>query len=96
MTLQSDKERGQAAKRLSDDPAFQDACNAVERALLERWRASLTADDRERLWMAVNLLEKLRGWIVGAMRTGEFAAKQIVFDEAQAAAKAPRKPGQAR
>ena len=90
MSLETDKERGDAAKALLADPTFSAACARVEKGIQDAWAISLSPEDRERLWLSQRLLAKIREAIVGTVRSGEFAAAQLLTDERAKAARKPR------
>lgn len=94
MSLETDKDRGDAAKALLADPTFADACAKVEKGIQDAWAVSLSPEDRERLWLSQRLLAKIRAAIVGTVRTGEFAVQQLLSDErAKAATRYPKPRG---
>ena len=79
MTLPQESRRGEQARRLLDDPLLQEAFAAVDGALREAWVA--TADDavgeRERLWLMLKLLGRLRGHLAETIETGRLAERQL-------------------
>lgn len=80
MTLEQEARRGEQARRLLEDPLLQEAFTAVDRALREAWAA--TQDDataqRERLWLMLRLLGRVRAHLVDALQTGRLADGQLV------------------
>lgn len=79
MTLEQESRRGEQAKRLLDDPLLQEAFARVESALRDAW--STTADDasdeRERLWLMLKLLERVRTHLSQVLETGRLADRQL-------------------
>lgn len=71
--------RGTQARAILDDPVFQDAFAQVERRILELWRSSDPAAtiDRERMWLALGLLDQLRAVLTITMQTGSVAEAEI-------------------
>jgi hypothetical protein len=80
MTREEEFRRGERARRLLDDPLLQEAFASVESALREAWVA--TADDaaaeRERIWLMLKLLGRVRGHLTAALETGRLAERQMV------------------
>jgi len=78
MTLDEQWRRGEQARRLLDDPLLQEAFANVETALREAWAATLedAASERERLWLTLKLLGRVRAMLVEAVETGRLAALQ--------------------
>lgn len=77
--LRQAAERGDRAARLAQDEAFTDALREVEAVYMEAWRTAspLDVEIRERAWVAVKLLEDIRGQIIATVREGVAARKQI-------------------
>jgi hypothetical protein len=79
MTLEEERRRGEQARRLLDDPLLKEAFQNVETALREAWAA--TADDataeRERLWLMLKLLGRVRGDLKEVLETGRLAERQL-------------------
>jgi hypothetical protein len=79
MTLEEERRRGEQARRLLDDPLLKEAFQNVETALREAWAA--TADDaaaeRERLWLMLKLLGRVRGDLMEVLETGRLAERQL-------------------
>jgi hypothetical protein len=79
MTLEQESRRGEQARRLLEDPLLQEAFDAVDRALRGAWVATAdeAADDRERLWLMLKLLERVRAHIIEVLQTGKLADGQL-------------------
>lgn len=79
MTLEQESRRGEQARRLLEDPLLQEAFATVEGALRDAWAA--TGDDataeRERLWLMLKLLGRVRTSLSEAMETGKLADGQL-------------------
>jgi len=87
MTRDQESRRGEQARRLLDDPLLQEAFATVETNLRDAWSA--TADDaaaeRERLWLMLKLLGRVRAHLTSVLETGQLADGQL-------AANGPRPP----
>lgn len=83
MTLESDRDRGERARRLLDDPMLAEAFDVVERNLHEEWLASRGGQEREReqIWLMIKLLGRVKGQLTEAMETGKVARIQIERDK---------------
>ncbi len=79
MTLEQESRRGEQARRLLEDPLLQEAFAAVDVALRNAWVA--TTDDatteRERLWIMLKLLGRLRSHLSEVLETGKLADRQL-------------------
>ncbi len=79
MTLEQESRRGEQARRLIEDPLLQDAFATVEAVLHDTW--STTADDatgeRERIWLMLKLLRRVRACLSEVLETGRLADTQL-------------------
>lgn len=79
MKLEQESRRGEQARRLLEEPLLQEAFAAVDSALREAWAA--TADEamaeRERLWLMLKLLGRVRSHLVDTLETGKLANAQL-------------------
>jgi hypothetical protein len=79
MTLEQEARRGEEARRLLEEPLLEEAFTAVDGALREAWTS--THDDavaeRERLWLMLKLLGRVRAHLVDALQTGRLANGQL-------------------
>jgi hypothetical protein len=77
--LEGERKRGHDAEALLDNPLFVEAKAAIRNELLKAWEASPARDTegRERIWISINLLEKLTAAIAMHATTGKLAAKQL-------------------
>ena len=66
MTQEERARRAVAVKALLDDPNVRDAFAAIEADLVAEWKRSFEAQERDNLWRAVNLLERLQAWLRSA------------------------------
>jgi hypothetical protein len=55
--------RSIAIRSLLEDPNIQDAFAAIENDLLAEWRRAQTTEERENMWRAVNVMERLKTWL---------------------------------
>jgi hypothetical protein len=59
-------QRAVAVKALLDDPNVRDAFAAIEADLVAEWKRSFDAHERDNLWRAVNVMERLQAWLRSA------------------------------
>lgn len=74
-----EQRRGAEAKHLLEHGLLQEAFAKVESSIMAEWRASPGNDapNRERLWLMLKLLEKLKGHIAQVAQTGDLAATAL-------------------
>ena len=97
MTLEEERIRGEQARRLLADPLLVDAFATVEKTLMDAWKSSADAQERERerLWLMLRLLGAVQGHLRTALETGKLAAVQIATADRradQARRRATREP----
>ena len=71
--------RGARAQALLNDELLQEAFVKLEADYIKAWRESAPRDDgaREKLWLAVNIVGKVREHLVIAMTGGNLAQREI-------------------
>ena len=72
-------QRGQQAKRLLDDPLLKEGFEYLfEQYKKEIFNTSYNDhEQRQVLWMAYNLLDKIKGHLVTVMETGKLASSEL-------------------
>ena len=68
-------ERERHAKHLLEDPLLNEAFDVLRTELMSEWEhsGSQNLDQRESIWLAVRLLERIRGHISSIVETGHMA-----------------------
>ena len=71
----TDQRREEHAKRLLNDELFNEAFDTLKTDLVERWHnsGSNESEARESLWLAIRLLDKVRGHVESIVETGHMA-----------------------
>ena len=74
-----DARKGHEAKELLENPILVEAFEALEREYLKAWRQSKPADDeeRERLWLAVGILDEIKRHLRVVVENGVMAKRDI-------------------
>ena len=77
--LDNQVQRGQQAKRLLDDPLLKEGFEYLfEEYKKEIFNTSYNDhEQRQVLWMAYNLLDKIKGHLVTVMETGKLASSEL-------------------
>ena len=68
----TDEQRERNAKRLLEDPLFNESFDVLRKDLMNRWEVSGSAEleARESIWLAMRLLDRLHGHINSIVETG--------------------------
>jgi hypothetical protein len=73
----SDELREEHAKRILNDPLYNEAFDQLGENILNTWAHSSVNDveSREQCWLSLRLLERLRLHLTSIVETGEMAEK---------------------
>ena len=74
----NDVNRGEHAKRLLEDPLLTEAFDTVDAKIVEDWRAVIDPAQRDRLWLMLQLLGKLKGHLKTVVDGGTLANTSLV------------------
>ena len=81
--------RADKAEQLLNDETFKDAFESLEAEYIKAWResgASKTGEyTREKLWLAINVLGKVRSHIGTIVQNGKLAKHELAMREKAAA-----------
>ncbi len=79
MDMQQDIDRAEQARSIIDHPLFIEAFEELELAYIEAWRSSNQneQDNRERLYVALNLLGAVRLHLEGVIAGGALARADL-------------------
>ena len=66
LTAEARGRRAAAVRALLDDSHVREAFAAIEADLTAEWKRARTVEERENLWRAVDLIERLRTWLQSA------------------------------
>lgn len=75
-----DRDRGTKAKALLDNPLLQEALQSLENDCIAIWKNAASMDDRERAWLAMKVLERVRSHLDKVIMDGEAAATFLAAD----------------
>jgi hypothetical protein len=82
--MRADQEvrRGEQARRLLEDPLLNEAFDTVETSLRDGWAATQPDQvaERERLWLMLKLLGRLKGHLSEVIETGRLVERQAETD----------------
>jgi len=72
--------RGEQAQRLLDDPILADAFATIEQEYIEQWQNSPArdAEGREKLYMMLKLLQRVKGHLSQVVDTGKLEKATLV------------------
>ena len=70
-------QRAVTVRALLDDPTIQDAILSIQSDLIGEWTRAGNADERENLWRAVNVLDRLQTWLRSAAAADLTALRRV-------------------
>lgn len=76
---------GDRARDILDNPVFHWAFDEIEKDLTESWKSSPArdAEGREKIFLAIQMLTKLKATIQGALETGNLARMELDHKESK-------------
>lgn len=74
---QLDASRGARAAALLNDDIFNDAVKQVRDGMMETWATCKDSESRDRIWIAVNLLEQIKSALINTVGNGKVAEAEI-------------------
>lgn len=79
MTPEQEAYNGSRAREILDNEVFQQAFDAIETELIERWKNSPARDQdgREKLWMYLHIHRQVRENLVRTMEGGKLAEMNL-------------------
>lgn len=79
MTDEERLHRGARAREVLENEEFQAAFDTIEQELTQAWKTSpqRDAEGRERLFLALTMMSKVKGSIVQTMETGKLALAEL-------------------
>lgn len=77
MTDAVEAERGKQTQAVLDNPVYADGYAAIEQELMNKWRDSRDAHEREQLHRLLMALQLIRSRLEATMRTGKVALDKI-------------------
>lgn len=80
VALHGEVQRGEEAQRLLAHPLLVEAFETIEREVTEQWSNSPVRDveGREKLWLTLKLLHRLKGQITSVVETGQMARQTLL------------------
>src|SRR3546814_10799433 len=78
---ESEIHRGEQAARLLNEPLMIEAFATIEQELTEQWQNSPArdAEGREKLWLSLKLLHRVRGHLTNVLETGQIEERKSVW-----------------
>jgi hypothetical protein len=72
-----DKQREEQAKRLLNDPMYNEAFDSLGESIFNTWAQTSVNDveSREQCWLSLRLLDRIRLHLTSIIETGEMAEK---------------------
>ena len=80
MTPEQEVRRGEQAVAVIESPIFIEAFDAIEKELTQAWQDSPARDSeaREKIWLSLKLLNRVKLQMVSVATTGQMAKQSII------------------
>jgi hypothetical protein len=66
MTPEQRRAQAVAVRALLEDPNVQDAFATIEGDLVAEWKRTFDPAERENLWRAINVIDRLKAWMTSS------------------------------
>ena len=82
-TLDERMVQGGQAREILESPVFNEAFDAVEKEILDKWKNSPARDQegREKLWLMLSMLQKAKQALVQTMESGKLASLDVAHQQ---------------
>ncbi len=87
MTPQQELERADRAKRLLDDPLYQETFTVIREHLVRKMVDTRAEAERNQYWLQIDLLDRLRSTLSWYIEGGKVAIARIDFERKKREAK---------
>ncbi len=77
MTPEERAARAIAIRAMLDDPTVKDAWASIEAELVTEWRRTFDAAERENIWRAINIMDRLQAWMRSAASADLTALRRV-------------------
>jgi hypothetical protein len=84
VSLKDEAERGRLAHDVLNNAVYADAYAQLEKGIVDRWKDSRNADDREELHRQLMSLLLLRSQVESVMRSGQVALDKLGREQTRA------------
>lgn len=93
MSEELEVRRGEEARQLLEHPLLVEAFESIEKEVTEQWQNSPARDveGREKLWLTLKLLHRLKGQLTQVVETGKVAEATLAQRAWEAARQAGKK-----
>lgn len=77
MTPEERSARAIAVRALLDDPEITDALRDIEADLVDEWKRCFDPTERENLWRAIKIMDRLKAWMTSAASHDLVALRRV-------------------
>lgn len=93
MTPEMEARRGEEARQLLEHPLLIEAFEVIEKEVTEQWQTSPARDveGREKLWLSLKLLQRVRKQLEHVIETGQVAKATLAQQAVEEALRIGRK-----
>ena len=75
--LEKDRHRRILAKQILENEVYKEAFSEMEKAIFSEWKHSKDEDQRDALWMMIQLLPRFEATLTAAINNGAVANKEL-------------------
>lgn len=75
--LLQERERAVSARRILEDPLYQEATTRLDTMLVSEWKSCADPERRERIWTEMKILRAFQAHFATLLQTGQLATEQL-------------------
>lgn len=77
--LEKDRHRGTLAKQILENEIFKEAFTEMEKAIFNEWKHSTDEEQRDALWMMIQLLPRFEATLTASINHGAVASEKLQY-----------------
>ena len=77
MVIEKDLHKGTLAKQILENEVYKETFTEMEKSIFEEWKHSHSEDQRNALWMMIQLLPRFEATLTAAINNGAVASKEL-------------------
>ena len=77
MVIEKDLHKGTLAKQILENEVYKETFTEMEKSIFEEWKHSHSEDQRNALWMMIQLLPRFEATLTAALNNAAVASEQL-------------------
>ena len=77
--LEKDRHRGTLAKQILENEIYKEAFSEMEKAIFSEWKHSKDEDQREALWIMIQMMPRFEATLTASINHGAVASEKLQY-----------------